>query len=63
MKKLEFTGKFMDECLRMWPPAVGILFRMTREDVKIGPYELPKGHILGTSIVALCNNPKYYDHP
>jgi cytochrome P450 len=63
MQKLEYTGYFLDECLRMWPPATGILARVTREDVKIGPYNVPKGMLIGTNIIGLMHNPKYYENP
>lgn len=53
----------MDECLRMWPPATGILLRRTRRDIKIGPYELPKDMLVGTNIIGLMHNPKYYKDP
>ena len=56
-------GKFMDECLRLWPPAVGTLLRTTRKDVKIGPYEILKGNLVGTNIIGLMHNPKYYKDP
>jgi cytochrome P450 len=49
-------GKFLDECLRMWPPAVGILCRVAREDVKIGPFDIPKGMLVGTNIIGLMHN-------
>lgn len=47
----------------MWPPAIGVLARMTREDVKIGPYEIPKGMLVGTNILGLMHNSKYFDDP
>lgn len=30
LQKLDYMGKFLDECLRMWPPAVGILLRVAK---------------------------------
>ena len=56
-------GKFMDECLRMWPPATGTLLRRARKDIKIGPYEIPGGMLVGTNIIGLMHNPKYYNNP
>ena len=56
-------GYFLDECLRMWPPATGILARVTREDVKIGPYNIPADMLIGTNILGLMHNPKYYENP
>lgn len=63
LQKLDFTGKFLDECLRMWPPAVGILVRVARQDLQIGPYQIPKGMCVGTNIIGLMHNEKYYQNP
>lgn len=56
-------NKFLDECLRMWPPAVGILLRVAKEDMKLGPYQIPKDTLVGTNIVGLMHNPLYYKNP
>ena len=56
-------GKFLDECLRMWVPTVGILLRIAKQDIKLGPYEIPKGMLVGTNILGLMHNPKYYSNP
>lgn len=47
----------------MWPPAVGILLRTARRNIKIGPYEIPAGMLVGTNIIGLMHNPKYYSNP
>lgn len=47
----------------MWPPATGILARVTREDTQIGPYKIPGGTLVGTNIIGLMHNPKYYENP
>lgn len=63
MQKLEYMGKYLDECLRMWPPAVGILLRVARRDLVLGPYNIPKDTLVGTNIIGLMYNPKYYKNP
>lgn len=47
----------------MWAPATGILARQTKKDVQIGPFSLPEGSLVGTNIIGLMHNPKYYDNP
>ena len=47
----------------MWPPATGTLLRRTRKDIKIGPYEIPEGMLVGVNIIGLMHNPKYYNNP
>ena len=56
-------SKFLDECLRMWPPAVGVLNRLTVSETKIGPYTVPAGFNVGTNILGLMYNSKYYNNP
>jgi len=40
----------------MWPPAVGILARVTVDQTTIGPYTLPKDMAIGTNIIGLMHN-------
>ena len=47
----------------MWSPATGIMTRVAREDIKIGPYNIPKDMCVGINIIGLMHNPKYYDKP
>lgn len=47
----------------MWPPAVGILLRVARRDLVLGPYNIPKDTLVGTNIIGLMYNPKYYKNP
>lgn len=47
----------------MWPPAVGILTRVVTRDVQLGPFALKKGSNVGTNIIGLMHNPKYYKDP
>lgn len=47
----------------MWPPAVGVLTRVAKQDVTIGPYEIRKGECVGTNIIGNCHNPKYWKNP
>ena len=60
---MEFTEHFIDEVLRMWPPRPQHLERIAKVDVQIGPYKIPKGTLVGSSLVACMNNPKYYENP
>jgi cytochrome P450 len=47
----------------MWPPAVGILNRVTKVETAIGPYTIPAGMNVGTNIIGLMHNSKYYPNP
>lgn len=60
---MEFTEYFIDEILRMWPPATGTLARVAKEDIKIGAFSIPKGTLVGSNILGLMHNPKYYNKP
>ena len=47
----------------MWTPAVGILLRVAQRDLNLGPFQIPKGMLVGTNIIGLMHNPKYYNRP
>lgn len=47
----------------MWPPAVGVLLRVAKNDINLGPYQIPKDTVVGTNIIGLMHNPKYYKDP
>ncbi|MEV6101338.1 cytochrome P450 [Nocardia sp. NPDC051981] len=40
--KMRFTRQFLNECLRLWPPAPGY-FRIARTDQNLGGYRIPAG--------------------
>lgn len=56
-------SKFLDECLRMWAPAVGVLARLTRQEMTLGPYTLPADFNVGTNLLGLGYNPRFYKNP
>lgn len=56
-------NKFLDECLRMWPPTVGVLLRVAKHDMQMGPYQVRKGMLVGTNLIGVLNNPKFYENP
>jgi cytochrome P450 len=60
---MEFTDHFIDEVLRMWPPATGNLARVAKVDLQIGPFSIKKGSLMGSNILGLMQNPKYYEDP
>lgn len=31
--------------------------------MNLGPYQIPKGTLVGTNIIGLMNNPLYYNNP
>jgi len=47
--------------MRMWPPAYGILIRVTREETRLGPFTIPANTLVGTNFIGLNHNPKYYE--
>jgi cytochrome P450 len=47
----------------MWPPAVGMLPRVAQHDLNLGPYQIPKGMLIGGNIIGLMHNPNYYIKP
>lgn len=61
--KLNKLAAFIQEVLRLAPPAQGLLNRVTTEAFTIGNIYIPKNSEVGINIY-ICNmNPKNYENP
>ncbi|WP_254837684.1 cytochrome P450 [Natronomonas marina] len=59
---LEYTGRVVDETLRLYPPAY-ILFRTAREDVELGGYRIPAGTNVTLPQFFVHTDERWYDDP
>lgn len=54
--KMRFTRQFLNECLRLWPPAPGY-FRIARTDQNLGGYLVPAGRAVFVLALAAQRDP------
>ena len=59
---LAFTGRCLDEGMRMYPPAY-VISRTALEDVEIGGYDIPKGAEVLVWIYHTHHDPRWYPEP
>ena len=59
---LEYTGRVVDEALRLYPPAF-IVFREAREDVAVGGYRVPEGTKVSLPQFFVHTDARWYDDP
>ena len=59
---LEYTGRVLDETMRLYPP-IWTNERVAGEDDEIGGYHIPKGTMVAVSTWLLHRNPRLWEHP
>jgi cytochrome P450 len=62
LKALEYTGRVIDESLRLYPPA-WLVERQALVDMEIGEYFIPKGTLIAVAQWTLHRHPDYWDNP
>jgi len=62
LSDLEYTGRVIDEALRLYPP-VYIFFREAIEDVQLGAYQIPGGTTLVLPQWVVHRDPAWWDDP
>lgn len=60
--QLTYTRQILQESMRLYPPVFTIP-RQAASDVKMGPFTLPKGSFVLTSITALHRSPAFWKDP
>ena len=60
--KMEYLGAFLQEVLRLYPPA-GIIFRFNRRKETLGDAEIPAHTRIAISPHIMHRHPKYWDDP
>jgi cytochrome P450 len=61
--RLPLLGAFIKECLRMYPPALGVFLRQAVEDVRIGEWLVPKGSIVNILSIIPHMDPRWFPDP
>jgi len=62
VRELEFTGRVVDEAMRLYPP-VYTMFRESEVDVKLGGYRVPAGSAIMLPQWVVHRSPRWYDDP
>ncbi|KAL4502222.1 hypothetical protein ABPG72_000457 [Tetrahymena utriculariae] len=60
LAKLDLINSIFKESLRLDPPASGVLPRISKQDIKIGQFEVKKGDLVNTHFIYNQSNPKVF---
>jgi cytochrome P450 len=61
--RLPYLGAFIKECLRVYPPAVGVFLRKAVEAVRIGDWLVPKGSLVNILSIIPHMDPRWFPDP
>lgn len=62
LRALEYTGRVIDESLRLYPPA-WVFERQARVDVQLGEYMIPAGSVVAVTPWTLHRHPGHWPNP
>jgi cytochrome P450 len=60
---MKYLDGFVNEVLRVYGPAQGIIFRECEKDIQVGDLFIKKGVKVGMGTIYNHFNPKYYPEP
>ncbi len=63
LPQLKYTRRVIDESLRLYPPGLGLVPRVTLEDDEIQGYSIPKGSIINIISYFTSRHPDFWDNP
>lgn len=62
LPRLEYTSAVMNEAMRLYPP-VWLVARSVHEDVQLGGYDIPEGHIVFVSPIVTHHDARFFENP
>lgn len=62
-KELRHTENFINETLRLFPPAIGVFQRVAQTETKLGGYTIPKGAILQPISYVTHRDHRFFEAP
>lgn len=63
LQQLPWLQASLKEALRLYPPAAILFTRRACQDVKIGPWTLPKGHLMAFTPCVIQRDARWFDSP
>jgi len=62
LPRLAYTEAVMKEAMRLYPP-VWLVARNVRQDVQMGGYDIPEGHIVFVSPIVTHHDARFFENP
>lgn len=63
LQQLPWLQASLKEALRLYPPAAILFTRRTCQDVKVGPWTLPKGHLIAFTPYVIQRDVRWFESP
>ena len=63
LQQLPWLQASLKEALRLYPPAAVLMTRRAIKDVKLGPWTLPKGHLIAFTPYVIQRDPRWFESP
>lgn len=63
LQQLPWLQASLKEALRLYPPAAILFTRRAQRDIKVGPWTLPKGHLMAFTPFVIQRDPRWFASP
>lgn len=63
LQKLPWLQASLKEALRLYPPAAILFTRRAQRDIKVGPWTLPKGHLMAFTPFVIQRDSRWFESP
>jgi cytochrome P450 len=63
LQQLPWLHASLKEALRLYPPAAIVFTRRACQDVKLGPWTLPKGHLMAFTPYVIHRDARWFESP
>lgn len=60
---LPWLGASLKEALRLYPPVAALMSRRTVRDIRLGPWQIPRGAVLRITPWVLHRDPRWFSEP
>ena len=63
LSQMPWLQASLKEALRLYPPAAILFTRRACEDLTVGPWTVPKGHLIALTPYAIQRDPRWFESP